>query len=86
MWSTVTLSTGSPFVCAASCTSMRTAPEVPVGSVNIRGPVDALSSTVNIRLRVTRPGLEVRARKGFLDFSRQTEVSYVTESMVFQRR
>ena len=34
----------------------------------------------DIKLRVTRPGLKVRSRKGFLDFSRQTEVSYVTES------
>jgi VWFA-related protein len=34
----------------------------------------------DIRLQVERPGLRVRSRKGFLDFSRQTEVSYVTES------
>jgi len=34
----------------------------------------------DIKLRVSRKGLEVRSRKGFLDFSRQTEVSYVTES------
>jgi VWFA-related protein len=34
----------------------------------------------DIRLKVTRPGLKIRSRKGFLDFSRQTEVSYVTES------
>ena len=33
-----------------------------------------------VRLRVLGPGLEVRTRRGYVDLSRQTEISYVTES------
>ena len=34
----------------------------------------------DVRLRVLRPGLKVRTRGGYLDLSRQTEISYITES------
>jgi hypothetical protein len=33
-----------------------------------------------VRLEVLTPGLEVRTRSGYVDLSRQTEISYVTES------
>ncbi len=33
-----------------------------------------------IELEVLRPGLEVRTRQGYVDMSRQTEISYATES------
>ena len=37
-------------------------------------------SSHKVRLRVLPPGLEVRSRSGYVDLSRSTEISYVTES------